>query len=321
MAEVFHPNDSNSPVTYPFRFASSDQLIHLTQQQIHLIPYLSVLIAHQNDFLSSQNENGEYVLNAPFEYSSFMSILRSISSQNPYKLLDELPEDGNVFNTLEMFDYLGLPSFPLPLLRYANLVRSKPDNSEHEKQQIEYHEAFLPEVRRTAGEFVIALAKNEYKLGDSKTMDTIFNLIDIILFNASVFNLRFRDHTLTIAKKHCYPFLSKNQRRQLESSHRLPQYEKINSNKFWNTFNWRGVYVPIEDSHTDLPFSLSYSSDIGALGLDNRPLWFYNHFILLENMEIGKQFLNLMKNISYLFYKFQIGQSSDNVTLVIPIPL
>jgi hypothetical protein len=35
-----------------FRFASSDQLVHLTQQQIDLVPYLSILMTYKNDFLS-----------------------------------------------------------------------------------------------------------------------------------------------------------------------------------------------------------------------------------------------------------------------------
>ena len=243
--------------TYAFRFSTSDQLLHLTQQQIDLIPYLSVLMAHKNDFASIENENGEYVLHEPMKYYSFVAILRSISSGNPYKLLDELPEDENVFDTLQLYDYLGLPSFPLPLLRFTNLVRSKSVKTEEKKRKIEYHEASLPEVRRTAGEFVIGLVKNEYKLSDPTTMDTIFNLINRILFNAGVFNLRFRDQTLAIAKKRCYSFLSKKQRHQLQISHRLPQYEKINSNKFWNTFSWRGFYVPIEGHQTDLSPSIT----------------------------------------------------------------
>ena len=262
MVEVSHPMDLNPVATYEFRFASSDQLLHLTQQQIDLIPYLSVLMTHRNDFVSIENANGEYLLNEPMEYFSLVAILRSVSSRNPYRLLDELPVDEDVFNTVQLYDYLGLSSFPLPLLRYTNLVRSKSVKNEEKNQKIEYHEASLPEVRRTAGEFVIGLAKNEYKLSDSKTMDIIFNLIDRILFNAGVFNLRFRDHTLAIAKKRCYSFLSKNQRHQLEISHRLPQYEKINSNKFWNTFSWRGVYVPIEDNQTDSLPSITFNERI-----------------------------------------------------------
>ena len=279
MAEVFHRNDSNSPVTYAFRFASSDQLIYLTQQQIDLIPYLSVLIAHQNDFLSSQNETGEYVLNEPIGYSSFMSILRSISSQNPYKLLDELPEGENVFETLEMFDYLGLPSFPLPLLRYANLVQSNPDKSEHEKQRIEYERANLREVRQIAAKFAIALAKDEYQLCDSTTKKTIFNLINVILSNSAVFNLRFRCHTLTIAKNRCYSFFSKEQKRQLQGTHRIAQHgrsspstylsddNKSLPNNFDNPFIWKGVSRSIDENQPDF-ISIRSIRRINRMALD-----------------------------------------------------
>ncbi|CAF0947342.1 unnamed protein product [Adineta ricciae] len=88
MNQALERNTSES--TYAFRFASSDQLLHLTRQQAELITYLTVLVEHKNDFLSIQNGNGEYVLHEPLEYSSFVAILRAITSQNPYKLLDEL---------------------------------------------------------------------------------------------------------------------------------------------------------------------------------------------------------------------------------------
>ena len=234
--------DSNSLVTYGFRFSSSGQLVHLSQREIDLIPYLSVLVRHQNGFMSIENANGEYVLNEPMQYSPLVSILRSIGSQNPYRLLDELPEDENVFEMIQLYDYVGLPSFPLPLLRYPNLIRSKSVKNEEKDGKIGYHEASLPEVHRTAGEFLIGVAKNEYKLSDQKTIDRIFNLLNIIVFNGDVFNVRFRVHTLTIAKKCCYSFLSKKQRHQLEISHRLPQYVKINSNQFC----WKMILIPIE---------------------------------------------------------------------------
>lgn len=43
-------------------------------------------MTHKNHFLSIENENGEYVLNEPIKYSSFLFIIHSISSQNPYEL-------------------------------------------------------------------------------------------------------------------------------------------------------------------------------------------------------------------------------------------
>ena len=77
---------------YSFRFVSSNQLLHLTQQQLDRIPYLSALIAHNDNFLSIQNENGEYLLNDPIEYPSLVAILHSIDSNNPSILLNELPK-------------------------------------------------------------------------------------------------------------------------------------------------------------------------------------------------------------------------------------
>ena len=42
--------DLNPAVVYTFRFATSDKLFHLTQQQLDSIPYLSTLVAHKDDF-------------------------------------------------------------------------------------------------------------------------------------------------------------------------------------------------------------------------------------------------------------------------------
>ena len=51
---------------------------------------LSILLSHKDDFSSIENDNGEYILNPLIEYSSFTSILRSVRSNNPYKLFDQL---------------------------------------------------------------------------------------------------------------------------------------------------------------------------------------------------------------------------------------
>jgi len=121
MAEAIDIIDSNTIVMYTFRFGSSDKLVHLTQQQLDSIPYLAALVAHKNDMSSIQNENGEYVLNSPIHYQWFMPILHSITSKNPYTLFNELTEDNNVLDTLQLFDYLCIKSFPLPLTRGENL--------------------------------------------------------------------------------------------------------------------------------------------------------------------------------------------------------
>jgi hypothetical protein len=161
MIDAIELADPSATVMYAFRFGSSDQLVHLTQEQLDNIPYLSVLITHKDDFSSTQNKNGEYVLNNPIEYTWFMAILRSIGSKNPYTLFDELPEDDNVSNVLQLFDYLGINSFSLPLLKDEDLVRSNPVNIENQQNRVVYRKANLSEARQTAAEFIIALDKNE----------------------------------------------------------------------------------------------------------------------------------------------------------------
>jgi len=270
MAEAIHISDSNTIMMYTFRFGSSDKLVHLTQQQLDCIPYLAALVAHKDDMASIQNENGEYILNPPIHYNWFMPILHSITSKNPYTLFNELPEDNNILDTLQLFDYLSIDSFPLPLLKDENLMQSNSTNAEDSKISIKYHKANVSEARQTAAEFIISLAKNEYKLSDSNTNKTIFTLINIILFNSAIFNSRFRHHTLTVVKTGCYSFFSKTQQHQFQTTHRIAQHRKTNSSvylsddfkplpdKFQNTFAWRGVYVSIEENRTDsLPVNSS----------------------------------------------------------------
>jgi hypothetical protein len=270
MTEEIETTDTNKESMLTLRFGTSDKFIHLTQQQLDCIPYLAALVAHKDDMSSIQNENGEYVLNPPIHYNWFMPILHSITSKNPYTLFNELPEDNNILDTLQLFDYLSINSFPLPLLKDEILMRSNSTNAEDSKTSIKYHKANLSEARQTAAEFVIALAKNEYKLSDSNINESIFTLINIVLFNPAIFNSRFRHHTLTVVKTCCYSFFSKTQQHQVQTTHRIAQYRKTNSSvylsddvkslpdKFQNTFGWRGVYVPIEENRTDsLPVNSS----------------------------------------------------------------
>jgi hypothetical protein len=252
------------------RFGTSDKFIHLTQQQLDCIPYLAALVAHKDDMSSIQNENGEYVLNPPIHYNWFMPILHSITSKNPYTLFNELPEDNNILDTLQLFDYLSINSFPLPLLKDEILMRSNSTNAEDSKTSIKYHKANLSEARQTAAEFIIALSKNEYNLHDSHTVGCIFVLIRDILSNAATFSPRFRHHTLIVTKDCCYSFFSIKQQNLLPTTQQIAQHSKDESfmylydddkplsDYFHNTFAWRGVYVPIEENRTD---SLSVNSN------------------------------------------------------------
>jgi hypothetical protein len=241
---------------YAFHFGTSDKLVHLNQQQLDRIPYLSILVARKDDFKSMQNKTGEYVLNYPIEYTSFIPILRSIIPKQPYTLINEISEDDNVLDTLQLFDYLCISSFRLPLLKYEDLVLSNPINTDNNKRRVKYREAIISEARQTAAEFIIALSKNEYNLCDSHTVEQVFSLIKVILYNPSVFSSRFRHHTLTVAKECCYYFFSKKQQRLLPTTHQIAQQSKNDSFiylyddgksvpvNFNNTFGWKGVYTP-----------------------------------------------------------------------------
>jgi hypothetical protein len=261
MTEAVYTTDS----TYAFRFGTSDKVVHLNQKQLDLIPYLSTLVAHKDDFLSSKNENGEYVLNHPIEPTWFMAILHSITYEQPYTLFSKLPEDDDLLAALQLFDYLGIKPFPLPLLYKQYLDRSSKSTeiTDYEKR-VKYYKASLFEARQTAAEFIIALSKEEYYLKDSYTAERIHFLIEIILSNPAIFSSRFRHHTLTIVKKYCYSFFSKAQRCQLQTIYQMAQNQKIKTSlnlsndgtslpdNFDNTFSWRGVYVPIEDNKSSL---------------------------------------------------------------------
>jgi hypothetical protein len=261
--------DPNITVMYAFRFESSDKLLQLTQQQLDCIPYLAALVTHKNDFLLAQNKNGEWVLRDPIQYISFMVILHSVTSENPYILFNELPEDSNILDTLQLFDYLNINAFPLPLLKNKELVRSNPTNIVNQEKRINYHKAKLTEVRQTAAEFIIALSKNEYDLHDSYTLERIFSLTRIILSNATVFSSRFRHHTLTVVKECCYLFFSVKQQNVMPTTRQIAEYSKTESfmylyddeqpvpDDFRNTFSWKGVYLPSEENKTN---SLSASS-------------------------------------------------------------
>ncbi|CAF3314667.1 unnamed protein product [Rotaria sp. Silwood2] len=296
MAESFDIKNSDKTVLYAFRFGTSDKLVHLTQQELNRIPYLFNLVVHKDDFSSAQNENGEYVLNHPIEYTWFMAIFHSITSEQPYTLFDELPEHDYILDVLDLSDYLGIDSFPLPFLKDKTLLLSNSIEIDTTKKHIKYHKATISEARQTAAEFIIALSKNEYDLNDLDTRNNIVFLIEIILSSAAVFKSRFRHHTLKVAKECCYSFFSQQQKRLLLTAQRIAKYQKIESfmylcnddkplpDNFSNTFSWRGVYVLKEDERSDL---LSTSSkDTSLYNLFQRIGEIYDWQNIMSSYEI-----------------------------------
>lgn len=256
-------NPRGKNATYVFRFSASNERIRLTQEQLNRIPYLSTLVANKKKFLVNRNKKDEYVLNPPIYYICFVAILLFIKLKQLYIWFTELPEDGNLLDTLQLLDFLVVQSFAPPRLKTKrHLVLSNPIN---EEQRIVYHPANLSEARDIAAQFLLALSQNQYQLLNKETADEIFSLILIIISNTDVFCSRFRQHTLTITKECCFKFFSGKQRSLLLTTHvKMENQEKLNSlkylyddnNSFSNysigAFAWKSVSSVEEENKPDL---------------------------------------------------------------------
>ncbi len=87
MTEGLGMDQTNDPIVYSFRFGESVKIVHLNQQQLHRIPYLSSPVLHNHSFTSAKNEHGEYVLNAPIRYNWFEVIVSYVTTEHPSALL------------------------------------------------------------------------------------------------------------------------------------------------------------------------------------------------------------------------------------------
>ena len=98
MATSCQLDDKNQETTYTFRFCNNDKVIQLTEEQLNCIPYLSLLVAHNNDFESVQNEDGQYILNSRIRYNWFMPILHAATTPSkPKKACDGNGESSKIF--------------------------------------------------------------------------------------------------------------------------------------------------------------------------------------------------------------------------------
>jgi hypothetical protein len=311
MIEGLKKNRPSKKVIYPFRFLNTNKLVRLNEKQLNCIPYLSSLVAHKDDFLSVQNENGEYILHPPIHYTWFMAILPSIISKQPYTLITELPEHENILGTLQLFDYLGLGSFPFPLFKEKHLILS---NDTGNDTCVEYHRANLVETRTTAAEFIIALTKNAYNLVDYGAVDDIVSLIMVILSNPTVYSSRFRHHTLTIAKECCWMVFSKNQQLRLHSIHqKMQKHRKLNSfmylyddnnslpDHFVNAFSWRGVYKPLEENNINKSTERMSPNELASL------IWHIRKMVELYESCLKE----LLRRSDLSFYSFKPSEKIE----------
>jgi len=265
MATVVSIDEKNAEILYPFRFVASNKVINLTQQQLDRIPYLSTLVARKDDFLSAQNENGEYVLGSQIRFSWFKVILNAIVTEKPSTLFSELSEKANVLDMLQLYDYLCIDALPVPLLKDIHIARTNPVDTKDENKCVEYRPANVLEARDTAAQFIIAINNNEYNLNDKITLQVIFDQVMAILSNPNVFTKRLCHHVLTVVKQCCFPLFSHRQRCYLNNAHQNAQKQTNNSatflcnndqflpENFDNVFAWKGVYKPRDVSATNRP--------------------------------------------------------------------
>ncbi|UJR13182.1 hypothetical protein I4U23_000204 [Adineta vaga] len=264
--------ERNEPITYKFRFNNSDKVIQLTEQELARIPFLSIFVLHKDDFSSIQNDQNEYILHYPIHYNWFMAIFRSLSTEQPYALFNELSKDDNILDVLQLLDYLGVQSFPLPLLNEPNIFSLNSINQRNKEKRIRYQRANnLAEVRKTAAGFVLALTRNEYDLNDFKTIKCIFSLISVIFTHKNVFSLRFRYHTYTILEEYVFPLFFNQQ--SIQHLTLMEHSETVDSEiylyddtqplptNFENAFVWNGDYRLINGSRSGKSSIMKYLSD------------------------------------------------------------
>jgi hypothetical protein len=219
-----------------------------------------------------------------------MPILRYIITEHTSVLFTELSEDANVLCMLQLYDYLCINPLSVPLLKDQHLVRLNYNDTMNEKMCIEYSRAKnLYEVRDIAVQFIIALSKNEYNLDDFATLESIYSLIMIILFNPDIFGTRICHHTLKVVEKHCFLCFSYKQQRQLHNAEEsirklrtkslmyLSDGSQPLSDNFQNAFAWKGEYVPLKENN-----SVDDSWDMNE--------WLSNFDI---NIELTRNYLNI----------------------------
>jgi hypothetical protein len=304
MAASGEIDNTNEETIYTFRFGTTKKVIHLTGKQVNCIPYLSLLVTHNNDFSSIENEDGEYVLDSQIRYNWFTPIFQSATTGHPSALFTELPQDAYVWGMLQLYDYLCVNPIPVPLLKDQNLVRTNFDNIDKKKFRIEYSRANNRlEVRDIAAQFIVALSKNEYNFNDFDTLQSIYSLTMIILSNPNIFGVRLCHHMLTVTKKLCFSSFSFTQQCKWQNAERSIQNIKNHSliylsdghqtlpKHFKNAFAWKGIHVPIkEDNSADRQSACNQKSTNSEIRFDYN-FWndiylpsedFYFHFPSIE---------------------------------------
>ncbi|CAF1184764.1 unnamed protein product [Adineta steineri] len=223
---------------FKFGFDNCDKIVELSEEEIHRIPYLSSLISHKDDFLSIKNDKNEYILHHPICYNLLIPILNSINNENLYSLLNDLSINENIFDVLQLFDYVCLNQSI-----YLN---------NQNRFFTYYQEEHLSKVRNNTAQFVLSLTKNVYSLNDLQTIEYIFSVITMIFVRKNTFSSQFRYHTYTILEEYIFPLFFKKHPIYLLND--IKQNYRTDSNIYLcddnqmvpidceNDFVWKGYY-------------------------------------------------------------------------------
>ncbi|CAF1675236.1 unnamed protein product, partial [Adineta ricciae] len=202
--------ETKKEILHKFRFHPSNELIQLTQQQLIRLPLLNKFVENKTNFPLLQNDRHEYVLHHPIRFPWFIPLFHSINTQQPHVLFTELTIDENIFDVLQLFDYLCVDLFPSPLLDERNLRSLNPTKNTDRNRRLVYRPVKnVGEARTLAAQFILSLSRDEYDLNDFRTIESVFSLISVIFTRRDIFNSQFRYHTYTILDKCVFPLFFK----------------------------------------------------------------------------------------------------------------
>ncbi|CAF0868695.1 unnamed protein product [Adineta ricciae] len=248
-------SNTDETMYYSFRFGKTNKVVQLDQQQLQHFPYLVALVERSQDFISSKNQNDEYVLVSNIRYRWFMIIFQSVIQQQPSILFSRPSEKLSVIGLLQLYEYLCIKSLPLPRFKDCKLVQTHPVDVDEGEKYVKFVRANVGETRNLAAKFVMAVSKNEYDLNDEKTRNQMYVLIMDILSNPTIFNIQFRYHTLVIVKVYCYSSFTKKQKEEMPTAKEISEIKRsdyfvgVNDDdqslpgSFRSEFAWRVVHI------------------------------------------------------------------------------
>ncbi|CAF0991784.1 unnamed protein product [Adineta ricciae] len=186
-------------------------VIALNEDQLKCVPYLNAMVENAQRFSWRRNQDNAFILDDLIQYSSLKPILSAVHSRSSSHLFTKLPRYVDVFDVLQLYEYMSFDPMPVPSLR-PTLGMYIEDLELFSKRR---RYVSSPEVQNTAVEFIVAIANGRYEIDNIKTVKIIFDLLVDILHFVSVFGPRLRYHTLVIIENCCPQIFTRDQRAML----------------------------------------------------------------------------------------------------------